>query len=91
MKINSFTLSELLITLGIIGVVAAMTLPAVIPNTKSAENLTALQKAYSVLSNVIQIMAYEEGQAITPSAYATHQFAPVLVRIYGGKTCLLFS
>lgn len=83
-----FTLAEVLITLGIIGVVAAMTLPALINNTRGAQNHTALKKAYSVLTNVIQIMSYEEGQAITPSAYGVHKFAPVFEKyLVKAKAC----
>lgn len=37
MKIEGFTLAEVLITLGIIGVVAAMTIPAVINKYKSVQ------------------------------------------------------
>ena len=36
---KAFTLAEVLITLGIIGVVAAITLPSVINNTKNKERL----------------------------------------------------
>lgn len=32
MKLNSFTLAEVLVTLGIIGVVAALTMPTLIAN-----------------------------------------------------------
>lgn len=34
MRLNGFTLAEVLITLGIIGIVAAMTMPALIANSK---------------------------------------------------------
>lgn len=34
---NGFTLAEVLITLGIIGVVAAMTIPTLIANTRAAQ------------------------------------------------------
>ena len=37
MKIFGFTLAEVLITLGIIGVVAAMTIPGLIQNSKNKE------------------------------------------------------
>ena len=47
-----FTLAEVLITLGIIGVVAALTLPTLISNYKKQTYVTGLQKAYSVLNNV---------------------------------------
>lgn len=51
---RGFTLAEVLITLGIIGVVAAMTLPAVINNTKNKELETAFRKSYSLLTQVTQ-------------------------------------
>jgi len=41
-----------LITLGIIGVVAALTLPTLIGNYKKTVYVTGLQKAYSVLNNM---------------------------------------
>ncbi len=49
----AFTLAEVLITLGIIGVVAAMTLPTLIQNYKRKEATTRLKKGYSVLSQAI--------------------------------------
>ena len=39
-----FTLAEVLITLGIIGIVAAMTLPALINKTAGAQYKSGLQK-----------------------------------------------
>ena len=48
----AFTLAEVLITLGIIGVVAALTLPTLISNYKKQTYVTGLQKAYSVLNNM---------------------------------------
>lgn len=48
-----FTLAEVLITLGIIGVVAAMTMPALINQTKGAEYKTAYKKAISAISQAI--------------------------------------
>lgn len=46
---NGFTLAEVLITLGIIGVVAAITIPTLIANTNSAKFRTKYQKAISTL------------------------------------------
>ena len=45
MRKNAFTLAEVLITLGIIGVVAAMTIPTLISNTNGAQFKTAYKKA----------------------------------------------
>lgn len=50
MKHQAFTLSEVLITLGIIGVVAAMTLPALIQNWNEKASVTKVKKAYSLLN-----------------------------------------
>lgn len=44
MNIKAFTLAEVLITLGIIGIVAALTLPALIQNNRNKELQTGLKK-----------------------------------------------
>lgn len=49
---KGFTLAEVLITLGIIGIVAAMTLPALIANHRNLELQTRFKKAYSTLWNI---------------------------------------
>lgn len=48
-----FTLAEVLITLGIIGVVAAMTLPALIQKQNDMQIVTSLKKNYSILSQAL--------------------------------------
>ena len=45
----AFTLAEVLITLGIIGVVAAMTMPSLIANHKEKQTVAQLKKTYSIL------------------------------------------
>lgn len=49
-KLKGFTLAEVLITLGIIGVVAAMTIPALVNYADEIALKTAWKKAFSVLS-----------------------------------------
>lgn len=71
---RGFTLAEVLITLGIIGVVAAMTLPTVINNSKSKENEALLKKAYSTLSQAIAAMEYDMGTTITPPSDNDYTF-----------------
>ena len=61
MKKLGFTLAEVLITLVIIGVIGALTVPALIQNTQKQEYVTALKKAYSTLSQVTQQIIAEEG------------------------------
>ena len=48
-----FTLAEVLITLGIIGVVAAMTMPTLMNQTNGAQYKTAYKKALSALSQAV--------------------------------------
>ena len=50
---NAFTLAEVLITLGIIGIVAAMTMPMLIGKYKKQVTVTQLKKAYTVLSQMV--------------------------------------
>jgi len=48
-----FTLAELLIVLGIIGVIAALTMPTLLSNTQGAQYKAAYKKALSVLSQAV--------------------------------------
>lgn len=52
---SAFTLAEVLITLGIIGVVAAMTLPALINNHRDKELITRVKKTYSALNQALEL------------------------------------
>ena len=52
----AFTLAEVLITLGIIGVVAAMTLPALMQNYQKAQAVSQLKKSYAVVQNAIEFI-----------------------------------
>ena len=59
---RGFTLAEILITLAIIGVVAALTIPSVISNAQQQEFKTGLKKAVSVLNEAIQTNIALEGE-----------------------------
>ena len=61
----AFTLAEVLITLGIVGVVAALTLPTLINNIKHKQLETAFKTAYSIFSQGFMNMIREEGGGIT--------------------------
>lgn len=58
MKNKAFTLSEVLITLAIIGIVAALTIPTVIRNYQKQQTVVRLKKIYSTLNQ-----AYNNSQA----------------------------
>ena len=50
-----FTLAEVLITLGIIGIVAAMTMPALIAKYQKQQTISQLKKAYSEINQAIRL------------------------------------
>ena len=57
---NGFTLAEVLITLGIIGVVAAMTIPTLIANTRAAQLKSRYFKSYSTLTQALKLMQADD-------------------------------
>ena len=58
---KGFTLAEVLITLGIIGVVAAITLPILIQNYQKKVFSTRAKQAYSLLAQAIKLSEIENG------------------------------
>lgn len=57
-KKHAFTLAEVLITLGIIGIVAALTIPNLMTNTKKKQYVARFKKTISTLSNAAR-MSFE--------------------------------
>ena len=69
MKKSGFTLAEVLITLGIIGVVAAMTIPTLIANTISAKFRSQFKKTISTLNQAgLMAQAQYDIDYSTPTA-----------------------
>ena len=61
----AFTLAEVLITLGIIGIVAALTLPSVIAKYQKEQTVVQLKKAYSTLDNAARLSTVYNGEMQT--------------------------
>lgn len=59
----AFTLAEVLITLGIIGVVSAITIPALINEHKKIVTVNKLKKNYVLFAQVFQMAERENGFA----------------------------
>lgn len=58
---NGFTLAEVLITLGVVGIVAAMTMPAIVGKYKDQILITQSKKTYSTISNAFNLLKAESG------------------------------
>lgn len=85
---KGFTLSEVLITLAIIGVVVAFTLPTIIKYFDDVQNLTAWKKAYSNLEQLSSRIREDNGGSLngvfTSSSVARDVLGTYLSYI---KTC----
>ena len=60
-KKAAFTLAEVLITLGVIGIVAAMTLPMLIEDYRKKEIPIRMKKFYSTIESAIQLAVLDNG------------------------------
>lgn len=56
-----FTLAEVLITLGIIGIVAAMTLPPLVQKQQEKVTVARVKKAYSILQQAFMMAVQKDG------------------------------
>ena len=72
-KLHAFTLAEVLITLVIIGIVAAITVPTMITNSNEQALKSALKKNNSVISQALRRyyidngknLVFEEGEGLS--------------------------
>lgn len=58
---SAFTLAEVLIVLGIIGVIAELTVPALMMNTAKQEYVTSLKKAFSQFNQALSEISSDAG------------------------------
>lgn len=68
---QGFTLAEVLITLVIIGVIAAITIPSLMNKTNEQDTVVAVKKAYSILGQAYQRVVAENGEII-PSTLSSN-------------------
>lgn len=61
-KNKAFTLAEVLITLGIIGIVAALTLPSVITKYQKKQTVAQLKVVYSILNQAVARSIVDNGE-----------------------------
>lgn len=61
---HAFTLAEVLITLGIIGIVAAMTLPSLITSNRNKQLEAGLKRSYSLIQQALDMYHAEYGERV---------------------------
>lgn len=95
---SAFTLAEVLITIGIIGIVAAITIPTISKNIRHKELQQQFKKSYAIMSQAIAYTKMDLGvekiwQTYTYHDGSTYVNAPEFVnafhnrlKIVGGKT-----
>lgn len=77
-----FTLAEVLITLGIIGIVAALTLPGVIAKSQRKVLHSQLLVGYSLLQQALERMNADYGYPPTPSDFAGRKFKSEYIKYF---------
>ena len=80
-----FTLAEVLITLGIIGVVAAMTMPTLMNSTNGAQYKTAYKKALSVLSQAVVLNVALDDYDLSQTTAATEDDNASLYNLFKNR------
>lgn len=68
---KAFTMAEVLITLGIIGIIVAITLPSIITKYKRKAAETKLAKFYSVMNQAIRMSIAEHGEILIDNTNKT--------------------
>ena len=68
---RAFTLSEVLITMAIIGVIAAITIPALIQATERNEFVSSLKKTAYFLTNSLNKIAIDNGSPVGDYSFVT--------------------
>lgn len=74
---RAFTLAEVLITIGIIGVIASITIPILIQNAQTMQLKTAAKHAYAVASQAVQQMKNDNGGDLSTYINTQASFKPI--------------
>ena len=78
--VQAFTMAEVLITLGIIGIVTAMTLPSIIGNSRNKALEASLKRNYAVISQVLDLYQAQNGERIKRGDSQIGNIKPILMQ-----------
>ena len=84
---KAFTLAEVLITLGIIGVIASLTIPALINKTNKRELETAFKKQYSTLQQAVMMIKTEDSLDLDYENYGSDFSKRLAAQYKSTKDC----
>ena len=79
---KNFTLSEVLITLVVIGIIAAITIPALMNNIENHNLISSYKKVYSTLSQVHERMKADNGNSLAPINVSSSEELAYLLKNY---------
>ncbi len=83
----AFTLAEVLITLGIIGIVVAMTIPTLMTNIKAKKLRTQFLKSYSIVQQAFKLMENDDVSS-DPTTYGYGEYYKTFLNyVKGGMDC----
>ncbi|MBR1754774.1 type II secretion system protein, partial [bacterium] len=82
---SGFTMAEVLITLGIIGVVAALTIPTLMQTQKEKSTIAAVKKNTSIVSNAVKMAIANDGEFSGTTAKDFYNYISPYLKI--GKYC----
>lgn len=94
-KSFAFSLAEVLITLGIIGIIAALTIPVLQKNIQDAQYKTAYKKAYSALSQAVNDAnancEFIEGSSTGSPTNFSKNFFTIMSKFQVVKKCINYN
>lgn len=81
-RIVAFTLAEVLITLAIIGIIAALTIPNLVQSYKKRVVETRLARFYSLINQAITLSEIENGSKMNWNSYDINEFWNIYLKKY---------
>lgn len=78
----AFTLAEVLIVLGIVGIIAEITIPTLVASVQDTIYKTSAKKAYSVTYQAINQMKQDEGGTLDYYTKTDFTFKPVFMKYF---------